>query len=84
MRRSPQIAVKALKTLLLKNQKKAKELSQEQFLRELMASKEVEILKELEKKVHQLDASLHCELEAISGHHHSAALSIFSSHGEDL
>ena len=62
VRRSPQIEVKALKTLLLKNQNKAKELSQEQFLRELMASKEVEILKELEKKVHQLDASLHCEL----------------------
>ena len=75
VRRSPRIAVKALKSLLEKKQKKAKELTQEQY-RELRASKEVQILKKLEEEVYQLDASLHCEMEVISGHHQSAALSV--------
>lgn len=57
---------------------KAKELTQEQYLQELRASKEVQILKKLEEEVYQLDASLHCEMEAISGHHQSAALSVYS------
>ena len=61
--------VKALKGLLEKKQKKAKELTQKQYLRELRASKEVQILKKLEEEVYQLEASLHCEMEAISGHH---------------
>lgn len=77
VRRSPRLAVKALKGLLEKKQKKAKELSQEQYLRELRTSKEVQILKKLEEEVYQLDASLHCEMEAISGHHQSAALSVY-------
>lgn len=61
--------VKALKGLLEKKQKKAKELTQEQYLCELTASKEVQILKKLEEEVYQVEASLHCEMEAISGHH---------------
>ena len=47
--------VKALKGLLEKKQKKAKELTQEQYLRELRASKEVQILKKLEEEVYQLE-----------------------------
>lgn len=77
VRRSRRLAVKALKGLLEKKQKKAKELSQEQYLRKLRTSKEVQILKKLEEEVYQLDASLHCEMEAISGHHQSAALSVY-------
>ena len=63
------VVVKALKGLLEKKQKKAKELTQEQYLREFRASKEVQILKKLEEEVYQLEALLHCEMEAISGHH---------------
>ena len=63
------VVVKALKGLLEKKQKKAKELTQEEYLRELRASKEVQILKKLEEEVYQLEALLHCEMEAISGHH---------------
>ena len=62
------VVVKALKGLLEKKQKKAKELTQEQYLREFRASKEVQILKKLEEEVYQLEALLHCEMEAISGH----------------
>ena len=63
------VVVKALKGLLEKKQKKAKELTQEEYLRELRASIEVQILKKLEEEVYQLEALLHCEMEAISGHH---------------
>ena len=77
MRRSPRIAVKALKGLLEKKQKKAKELTQEQYLRVLRASKEAQILKKLGEEVNQLDTSLHSEMEAISGNHQSAAVSIY-------
>ena len=59
------VVVKALKGLLEKKKKKAKELTQEQYPRELR----VQILKKLEEEVYQLDALLHCEMEAISGHH---------------
>ncbi|PFX14946.1 hypothetical protein AWC38_SpisGene20863 [Stylophora pistillata] len=52
-------------------------LSQEQYLRELRTSKEVQILKKLEEEVFQLDASLHCEMEATSGHRQSAAVSVY-------
>ena len=75
--RSPRIAVKALKGLLEKKQKKVKKLSQELYLQELRASKEVQILKKLEEEVSQLDASLYCELEAISGYHQSVAFSVY-------
>lgn len=61
--------VKALKGLLEKKQKKTKGLTREQYLHELRASKEVQILKKLEEEVYQLDALLHCDMEAISGHH---------------
>ncbi|PFX12899.1 hypothetical protein AWC38_SpisGene23076 [Stylophora pistillata] len=77
VRRSVRPAVKALKGLLEKTQKKAKELPQERYLRELRTSKEVQILKKLEEEVYQLDASLHYEIEAISGHHQTAALSVY-------
>ena len=77
VRRSPRIAVKALKFLLEKKQKKVKKLSQELYLQELRASKEVQIIKKLEEEVSQLDASLHCELEAISGYHQRVALSVY-------
>ena len=77
VRRSPRPAVKALKSLLSKRRKKSEELSHENFLKEFKASREVEILKDLERKLAQLDRSLHCELETISGHPSSAALSVF-------
>ena len=37
----------------------------------------MQILKKLEEEVSQLDAWLHCELEAISGYHQSVALSVY-------
>ena len=37
----------------------------------------MQILKKLEEEVSQLDASLHCELEAISGYHQSVALNVY-------
>ena len=50
-RRSPRIAVKALKKLLVKKTKQAEELSNEKFLQELKASSEVKVLMDLERKI---------------------------------
>ena len=50
-RRSPRIAVKALKKLLVKKTTQAEELSNEKFLQELKASSEVKVLMDLERKI---------------------------------
>lgn len=78
------VVVKALKGLLEKKQKKAKELTQEQYLREFRASKEVQILKKLEEEVYQLDASLHCEMEADIPPSLTCSSQPLLSQGEDL
>ena len=76
-KRSPRLAIKALKTVLSKRCKQAEELSHENTLAELNKSSKVQILKELETSISHFDGSLHCELEAISGHQSSAALSVY-------
>ena len=65
--------------MLVKKTKQAEELSNEKFLQELKASSEVKVLMDLERKISRIDNSLHCELEAISGHHSGATLSVFPS-----
>ena len=77
VRKSPRLAIKALKSVLSKRCKQAEERSHENTLAELNKSSEVQILKELEISISHLDGSLQCELEAISGHQSSAALSVY-------
>ena len=87
-RRSPRLAIKSLKNLLSKRRNQVEEHSHEKALEELNKSSEVQILKELETNIKLIDGSLHCELESISGHRSSAALSVYpkneKSYREDL
>ena len=76
-RRSPRLAIKSLKNLLSKRRNQVEEHSREKALEELNKSSEVQILKELETNIKLIDGSLHCELESISGHCSSAALSVY-------
>ena len=77
VRKSLRLAIKALKSVLSKRCKQAEERSYENTLAELNKSSEVQILKELETSISHLDGSLQCELEAISGHQSTAALSVY-------
>ena len=76
-RRSPRLAIKSLKNLLSKRRNQAEEHSREKALEELNKPSEMQILKELETNITHIDGSLHCELESISGHRSSAALSVY-------
>ena len=68
--------VKAQEEEKHKKHKQPRYLFSESFLPELEASREVKVLRELERKISHLDSSLHGELEAISGHRSCAALNI--------
>jgi len=76
-RRSPRLAIKSLKTLLLKRRNQVEERSREKALEELNKSSEIHILKGLETNISHIDGSLHCELESITGHRSSATLSVY-------
>ena len=87
-RRSPRLAIKSLKTLLWKGRNQVEERSREKALEELNKSSEIHVLKELETNITHIDGSLHCELESITGHRSSAALSVYpkkeKNYREDL
>lgn len=87
-RRSPRLAIKSPKNLLSKRRNQFEEHSREKALEELNKSKEMQVLKELEINITHIDGSLHCELELITGHRSSAALSVYlkkeKSYREDL
>ena len=87
-RRSPRLAIKALKTALSKKRKQAEERSHKRAQEDFIKSSEVQSLKELETEISHLDSLLHCEVEAISGHQSSAVLSVYpqkeNSYREDL
>lgn len=96
--RSPRIAkrlsavktstVEALSSMLSRKRKQTEEASHYKFLEDLQASSEVQTLKDLESNISQIDNSLHCELEMISGHYSTAVPSVFpckgKSYSEDL
>lgn len=76
-RRSPRLALKALRGVLVKRQKQAKDRLQEKAIEDLHKSKEVTTLKGLEECISSLNSSLHCDLEAITGHQSSVVLSVY-------
>lgn len=76
-RRSPRLALKALRGVLVKRQKQAKDRLQEKAIEDLHKSKEVTTLKGLEECISSLNSSLHCDLEAITGHQNSVVLSVY-------
>ena len=81
-RRSPRLAIKSLKTLLSKRRNQVEERSREKAPEELNKSNEI-ILNELETNITHIDGSLHCELESITGHRSSAALSVYPKKGKN-
>jgi hypothetical protein len=87
-RNSPRLAIKALTKVLSKKRKQTEQRSHEKAIEELHKSTEVQILNNLVEKISHLEGSLHCELEAISGHKSTAALTLFpkkeKSYREDL
>ena len=76
-RRSPRLALKALKGVLVKRRKQAEERLQGKAVEDLHKSNEVTTLKGLEKCISSIDNSLHCDLEAITGHKNSVVLSVY-------
>lgn len=74
--------------MLSKRRNQFEEHSREKALEELNKSKEMQVLKELEINITHIDGSLHCELELITGHRSSVALSVYlkkeKSYREDL
>ena len=76
-RRSPRLALKALKGVLVKRRKQAEERLQEKAVEDLHKSNEVTTLKGLEECILSLESSLHCDLEAITGHKSSVVLSVY-------